>query len=63
MAKKDLDAAVDMLRKKVNRTEVLAIGGDCDGLWIRCKPEADPRTFPATCGGHKVYILRSSPVG
>ena len=61
MAKKDLDVAAEMLRLKVEkRSEVLEVGGDCDGLWIKCKPEADPASFPATCGGHRVYILRSS---
>jgi hypothetical protein len=59
--KKDLDVAADMLRMKVSRrSEVLQVGGDCDGLWIKVKPEADPATFPATCGGHKVHVLRSS---
>lgn len=61
--KKDLVVAAEILRQKVERRpEVLGVGGDCDGLWIKCKAGADPTSFPATCGGHKVYVLRSSLV-
>jgi len=58
MAKKDLDVAAEMLRMRVERrSEVLGVGGDCDGLWIKVKDGTDPATFPASCGGHKVFIL------